>query len=67
MNEMIKTTKENAVNRKLSLITKGWRGVLDCIQIPTHSWLFSPTKQELYHYDDGVYEAYPASDDGTFH
>lgn len=67
MNAMIKTTKENAVNRKLSLITKGRRGVLDRIQIPTHTWLFSSTKQELYHYDDGVFEAYPASDDGTFH
>lgn len=67
MESMIQTTKNNAVNRKLSMITKGRRGVLDRIQVPIHHWLYSPSKRELYHYDDGVFEAYPASDDATFH
>lgn len=67
MNAMIATTKTNAVNRKLSMITKGRRGVLDRIQLPVHEWLYSPSKRELYHYDEGVFEAYPASEDGTFH
>jgi hypothetical protein len=67
MNAMIRTTEANAVNRKLSVITKGRRGVLDRIQIPTHSWFFSPSKRELYHYDDGVFEAYPACNDETFY
>jgi hypothetical protein len=66
MAAMIKTTKDNAVNRKLSLITKGRRGVLDRIQIPTHTWFYSPSKQELYHYDSGVFEAYPAFDKLSF-
>ena len=67
MNAMIRTTEQNAVNRKLSLITKGRRGVLDRIQIPTHTWFYSPLRRELYHYDAGVFEAYPACDELTFH
>ena len=67
MEAMIKMTKDNAVNRKLSLLTKGRRGVLDRIQIPSHTWFYSPSKRELYHYDLGVFEAYPAYDEFSFH
>jgi hypothetical protein len=28
-----------------------------------HDWFYSPKQDELYHYDDGVFEAYPS--DGT--
>ncbi|KAL7430492.1 hypothetical protein ACHAXH_001865 [Discostella pseudostelligera] len=64
---MRRTVKTNAINRKLTAIVKGPRGVLDRIQIPTHDWFFSPKLNELYHYDSGVFEAYPAFDDTTFH
>ena len=59
--------KTNALNRKLTAIIKGPRGVLDRILIPTHDWFFSPQQNELYHYDSGVFEAYPAFDEETFH
>ena len=65
--EMRRTVKVNALNRKLTAIIKGSRGVLDRIQIPTHDWFFSPGSNEIYHYDNGVFEAYPAFDDTTFH
>ena len=67
MKKMIRTAKENAVNRKLSIITKGQRGVMDRIQIPAHDWFFSPRNEEVYHYSSGVFEAYPSADDGTFY
>ena len=65
--EMRRTVKVNALNRKLTAIIKGSRGVLDRIQIPTHDWFYSPDTNEIYHYDNGVFEAYPAFDDTTFH
>jgi len=66
LNQMRRTARDNAINRKLGALTKGRRGVLDRIQIPTHDWFFSPSKQELYHYDRGVFEAYPSTGHGTF-
>jgi hypothetical protein len=58
--------KVNALNRKLTAIIKGSRGVLDRIQIPTHDWFYSPKYDELYHYTDGVFEAYPSAGDTSF-
>ena len=65
--DMRRTVKVNALNRKLTAIIKGSRGVLDRIQIPTHDWFYSPGSNEIYHYDRGVFEAYPAFDDDSFH
>ncbi|KAL3762213.1 hypothetical protein ACHAWU_004751 [Discostella pseudostelligera] len=59
LQQMKRKARDNAVNRKLAALTKGRQGALDRIQIPTHDWFYSPTKQELYHYDKGVFEAYP--------
>ena len=67
LRRMIRRTRESALNRKLTAITKGRRGVLDRIQIPTHTWFFSASQHELYHYDTGVFVAYPASIGGLFH
>ena len=39
---------------------------MDRIQIPTHDWFYSPKYDELYHYDDGVFEAYPSKLEGHF-
>ena len=58
--------KWNALNRKLTAIIKGSRGVLDKITVPTHDWFYSSTMNELYHYDRGVFEAYPSFDATTF-
>ena len=64
---MKRTVQTNALNRKLTAIFKGARGVLDRVQVPIHDWFFSPGLNELYHYDSGVFEAYPACDNDTFH
>ncbi len=66
LKNMIRTTKNNAMNRKLHMITKGLQGTLDRIQIPTHDWFYSEKHDELYHYSDGVFKAYPSAGDNTF-
>lgn len=66
LKNMIRTTKDNAVNRKLRMITHGLQGTLDRIQIPTHDWFYSAKYDELYHYADGVFEAYPSAGDSSF-
>ena len=67
LQEMCNTVKTNALNRKLTAIIRGPCGVLDRIQVPTHTWFCSPSLHELYHYDASVFEAYPAYDETTFH
>ena len=67
LRDMRRTIKTNALNRKLTAIIKGCRGVLDRVQIPTHDWFYSSDANELYHYDSGVFEAYPAKDDSLFY
>ena len=66
MKNMIRTAKECAVNRKLTMVTKGTGGVLDRIQIPSHEWFYSPKYDELYHYDQGNFEAFPSTGEATF-
>ena len=66
LKDMIRTTKENATNRKLHMVTKGLQGTLDRIQVPTHNWFYSVKYDELYHYTDGVFEAYPSAGDNSF-
>lgn len=66
LKRMITTAKDRAMNRKLTMVTKGPRGALDRIQIPSHDWFFSPKHDELYHYDKGVFEAYPSCGDSRF-
>ncbi|NCG03282.1 MAG: hypothetical protein GWP22_07470, partial [Actinomycetales bacterium] len=67
MRIMIRTARERASNRKLTAITKGLRRGLDGIQVPTHDWFYSPSTNEIFHYSDGVFEAYPSAQDGTFY
>jgi hypothetical protein len=67
LTRMKHTALENATNRKLSILTKGRKGSLDRIQIPTGTWYLSPSKAEIYHYDSRVFEAYPEADSGTYH
>ncbi len=47
------------MNRKLSAVIKGTHRQLDRIQIPTGDWYYSDKSNEIYHYDMGVWEAYP--------
>lgn len=64
MNAMKQTVEERQItNRKLTTITKGRHSQLDCIQIPTDSWYYSEKESEIYHYDKGVWEAYPRIDE----
>ena len=57
---------KSAVNRKLTAITKGQRGALKMILIPTHEWFYSESQKELYRYNDGVFEAFPAAMEAQF-
>jgi hypothetical protein len=59
LNQMERKMKANSTNRKLSMITKGRRGALNMIQTPTHDWFLCTATNELFHYDMGVFEAYP--------
>ena len=59
MTNMKKTIEERQVNQKLRVVTKGRHTQIDRIQIPTHDWFYSDHMKELYHYDYGVWEAYP--------
>ncbi|KAL3796822.1 hypothetical protein ACHAWO_002060 [Cyclotella atomus] len=59
MKSMKRTVEERQINRKLSAVTKGAHSQLDRIQIPTNTWYHSAKETELYHYDNGVWEAYP--------
>jgi hypothetical protein len=59
MAEMKRTVQERQVNQKLRVITKGKHTQIDRVQIPTHDWFYSDQTNEVYHYDFGVWEAYP--------
>ncbi|KAL7552654.1 hypothetical protein ACHAWF_015884 [Thalassiosira exigua] len=63
---MARVTKDRAMHRKLSAIIKGRKGVLERVQVPTHDWYYSAHWNEIYRYDRGSFEAYPAAGDGTF-
>ena len=47
------------------MITKGRCGALNMIQTPTHDWFLCTTTNELFHYDRGVFEAYPPVSSAT--
>ena len=64
---MLRQTGESALNQKLTAITKGRRGILDWIQIPRHTWFYSPSLLELYHYVTGVFKAHPLEYDEIYH
>ena len=63
---MIRTACDRASNRKLTNISKGLRSGLDRIQVPVHDWFYSSKAHELYHFTEGVFEAYPSAQDSTF-
>lgn len=67
VDKMHRKMQTSAVNRKLTMVTKGQRGALKMIQVPTHEWFYSEDKQELYRYHRGVFEAYPAATEFLFH
>ena len=66
LRDMIRTARDRASNRKLTNISKGLRNGLDRIQVPIHDWFYSPKAHELYHFTEGVFEAYPSAQDSTF-
>ena len=67
LESMAANTQNVATNRKLSAVLKGRRGGVISVSIPTHDWFFSPKNNSLYHYTNGVFEAHPAADDGSFY
>jgi hypothetical protein len=59
MNDMKRKVKESQVNNKLRAVLKGTHSQLDRIQIPTGDWYHSEKECEIFHYNHGVWEAYP--------
>ncbi len=57
---------KSTVNRKLTAIIKGQRGALKMILIPTHDWFYSESHRELYHYNSGVFDAFPEAMEAQF-
>ena len=49
---------------KLKSITNGERGGLDFIEVPKGEWFKSEKNNELYWYNNGVFEAYPRDGEG---
>ena len=68
LQEMVWTTTDQSVNRKLGTILKGRRGrALDRVEIPSHNWFLPDSKEELYRYMEGVFEAFLDVGDDRFH
>ena len=57
---MVRNLRERSMHKKLTRIAKGARSGLDFIEVPTGEWYYSPSNDELYHYDKGVFEAHAA-------
>ncbi len=64
--QMIKDTHDRAINRKLTIATKGSHRLLDSIQIPTHEWLYQNSKMS-YQYEKGSFKAYQPTSEGSAH
>lgn len=67
LKNMQRQSQRTAVNRKLTAITKGTRGALTMIQTPNHDWFHSEATAELYHYNKGVFDAYPQAHENRFY
>ena len=66
LQQTIRVAKSRATNRKLGAIIKGRQSTLDRIEVPIHDWFYSKKANEVYHYDAGSFEAYPAVGDGMY-
>ena len=60
MEKMLRETKQRAIEKKLTVLTKGSRRSLNWIEIPIGQWFYSHTNKEIYKYDRGVFECYAA-------
>jgi len=58
MKDMQRNAVERAVNRKLSMAIKGSHRGLDWIEVPRYDWYYSHSTKEVYHFDNGVFEAH---------
>ena len=60
MTEMARLAKERGINRKMTNAIKGYHQGLDRIEVPKYNWFYSHEAKEIYHYDNGVFEAHAA-------
>ena len=68
LKEMMGVAEDRSVDRKLTTITKrNEDGVLVKIEITTRDWFHSEQTQELYHYEEGNFEAYPENEENKFY
>ena len=65
MATMVQVAANRNMNRKLTSAIKGSRQGLNRIEIPTHEWYYSEKEEEIYRYDDGVFEAHSAMNSET--
>jgi hypothetical protein len=65
---MIKQMHIISMHQKLTRITKGSRGGLDYIEVPTGEWYYAVEHNELYHFDHGLFECHVAKrEENHFH
>lgn len=65
--QMVRRLHEKQLHRKCNLIIRGPQSSADYVEIPTADWYYWPSADELYHYDNGVFEAHPANQDMQIH
>ncbi|KAL7523469.1 hypothetical protein ACHAWF_003332, partial [Thalassiosira exigua] len=58
LKEMVRNLHDRQMHQKLTHMVKGAHVGLDYIEVPTAEWYYSPSNDELYHYDNGVFEAH---------
>ena len=58
MDDMIRYTAERGLHRRMTQTLKGSRQGLDKIEVPIFKWFHSSKTNEIYRYDQGVFEAY---------
>jgi hypothetical protein len=59
---MIKHMHLVSMHQKLTRIIKGSRTGLDYVEVPTGEWYLAKDINELYHYDDGLFECHVAQE-----
>ena len=61
---MLRKIHTQQMNAKLNRITNGERSGLNFIEILKGEWFTSERNNELYRYNNGVFEAYPSDGEG---
>eukprot|EP01082_Thalassiosira_pseudonana_P000262 g12.t1 g12 contig1:28787-30398(-) len=58
LKRLVTATKTKALHRKLSAVLKPERAGMDHIEVPQEGWYYSPSVDELYEFDNGIFRAH---------